>query len=83
MNGDFGVNYGSGFVDGDGPRNLPSHTTYDLSLGRSFGERWTVRVNGLNLGNSHYLLDSANTFGGTHYVNPREISVGVKFRFRY
>ena len=83
MTGDFGVNYGSGFLDGDGPGHLPSHTTYDLSFGRSFGERWTVRVNGLNLGNRRFLVDNSNTIGGTHYVNPREISVGVKFRFRY
>jgi outer membrane receptor protein involved in Fe transport len=80
---DFGVNYGSGFLDGEGPPHLPSHTTYDLALGKSFGENWNVRVAGLNLGNHHYLLDNANTFGGTHFANPREISVQVKYRFRY
>ncbi|HUM06836.1 MAG TPA: TonB-dependent receptor [Terriglobales bacterium] len=80
---DFGVNYGSGFVDGDGPAHLPSHVTYDLSLGKSFGENWSVRVAGLNLGNHHYLLDNSNTFGGTHFANPREISVQVKYRFHY
>ncbi|MBI3644984.1 MAG: TonB-dependent receptor [Acidobacteriales bacterium] len=80
---DFGGNYGSGFVDGDGPAHLPSHTTYDLSLGKTFGENWSLRLNGLNLGNHHYLLDNSNTFGGTHFANPREISVQVKFRFRY
>jgi len=79
----FNVNYGSGFLDGDGPAHLPPHTTYDLSFSRSFGENWTVRVTGLNLGNHHYLLDNSNTFGGTHFANPREVSVQVKFRFRY
>jgi hypothetical protein len=42
-----------------------------------------VRVTGLNLGNHHYLLDNSNTFGGTHFANPREVSVQVKYRFRY
>ena len=80
---DFGAQYGSGFVDGDGPTHLPSHATYDLSLGKSFGENWSLRLTGLNLGNHHYLLDNSNTFGGTHFANPREISVQVKYRFRY
>ena len=80
---DFNVNYGSGFVDGEGPEHLPSHTTFDLAIGKSFGENWNVRVSGLNLSNHRYLLDNSNTFGGTHFVNPREISVQVKYRFHY
>ena len=80
---DFNVNYGSGFLNADGPAHLPSHTTYDLTLGKSFGENWAVRVTALNLGDNRYLLDNSNTFGGTHYVNPREASVQVKYRFRY
>lgn len=80
---DFNVNYGSGFLNGDGPAHLPAHTTYDLSLGKSFGERWTVRLTGLNLANNRYLLDNSNTFGGTHYVNPLELAIQVKYRFRY
>jgi outer membrane receptor protein involved in Fe transport len=80
---DFNANYGSGFVDGDGPAHLPSHTTYDLSLGKAFGENWDVRVTGLNLSNHHYMQDNSNTFGGTHFVNPLEISGQVKYRFRF
>jgi outer membrane receptor protein involved in Fe transport len=80
---DFNANYGSGFVDGEGPQHLPSHETFDLSLGRSFGENWDVRLTGLNLSNHRYLLDNSNTFGGTHFVNPREISVQVKYRFHF
>ncbi len=79
----FNVNYGSGFVDGDGPQHLSPHTLFDLSLGKSFGEKWSVRLTGLNLSNHLYLLDNSNTFGGTHYANPREISVQLKYRFRY
>jgi outer membrane receptor protein involved in Fe transport len=80
---DFGINYGSGFLDGEGPPHLPTHTTYDLALGKSFRENWNVRIAGLNLGNHRYLLDNSNTFGGTHFANPREISVQVKYRFHY
>jgi hypothetical protein len=46
---------------------------YDLSLGKSW--RWNIRLTGLNLSNHCYLLDNSNIFGGTRYVNPREISV--------
>ena len=80
---DFNANYGSGFVDGEGPEHLPSHETFDLSMGKSFGENWDVRLTGLNLSNHRYLLDNSNTFGGTHFVNPREISVQVKYRFHF
>ena len=81
--GAFNVAYGSGFLNGDGPAHLPSHATYDVSLGKSFGENWQVRVSGLNLTNNRYLIDLTNTFGGTHYANPREVSVQVKYRFRF
>ena len=80
---DFNANYGSGFVNGAGPQHLSSHETFDLSLGKSFGEDWDVRLTGLNLSNHRYLLDNSNTFGGTHFVNPREISVQVKYRFHF
>jgi outer membrane receptor protein involved in Fe transport len=80
---DLNVNYGSGFLNGDGPDHLPSHTTVDLSLGKSFGENWNVRLSATNLGNNRYLLDNSSTFGGTHYVNPRMIAVQVKYRFHF
>jgi outer membrane receptor protein involved in Fe transport len=79
----FNFNHGSGFLDGDGPAHLPSHSTYDLSVGKTFREKLTLRVTALNIANSRYLLDNSNTFGGTHYVNPRMIAVQVKYRFHY
>src|SRR5581483_6242576 len=45
----FDVNYGSGFLDGDGPAHLPAHTTYDFSVGKSFAEAWSVRLTALNV----------------------------------
>jgi outer membrane receptor protein involved in Fe transport len=83
LTSDFTVNYGSGFLNGDGPGHLSPHTTFDLAVTRSFGEKWTVRVTGLNLANHRYMLDNSNTFGGTHFANPREVAVQVKYRFGY
>jgi len=75
--------YGSGFLNGDGPSHLPPHSTFDLSIGKSFGESFTVSANAVNIGNLRYLLDTSNTFGGTHYINPRQIYGEVRFRFHY
>jgi outer membrane receptor protein involved in Fe transport len=83
---DFNVNYGSGFLNGDGfttPSHLPQHTSFDLALAKSFGEKLMLRLTGLNLSNNHYMLDNSNTFGGTHFVNPRDISAQLTYRFRY
>jgi outer membrane receptor protein involved in Fe transport len=77
------VNYGSGFLDGNGPGHLPTHTTVDLSFGKSFGENWNVRFSALNVGNHHYMLDDSNTFGGSHFANPREFAFQLKYRFRF
>ncbi|HEX6805000.1 MAG TPA: TonB-dependent receptor [Terriglobales bacterium] len=79
----FNVNYGSGFLDGDGPAHLPSHATFDLELAKTFSERLALHLTALNLTNHHYLLDNSNTFGGTHFANPREISAQLTYRFHY
>lgn len=81
--GSFNVAYGSGFLDGDGPTHLPSHITADVSLGHSFGERWSAQLSAVNIGNRRYLLDNSNTFGGTHWANPRELLVRVNYRFKF
>jgi len=77
------VNYGSGFLDGEGPGHLPPHTTVDLSVGKAFGENWNLRFSALNIGNNHYMLDNSNTFGGTHFANTRELAFQLKYRFRF
>jgi outer membrane receptor for ferrienterochelin and colicin len=73
--------YGSGFLNEDGPAHLPSHTTADLALGKDLGESLSVQVHALNLTNRRFLLDNSNTFGGTHFANPRQISVELRYRF--
>jgi len=80
------IYYASGFsnsnpaIPGD---HLQPHTTFDLSLGKNFGERFSVNVQGLNVANRRVLLDNSFTFGGTHFINPREIFVQLRFRFHY
>ena len=78
------VYYGSGFSNGSPPpSHLPGHTTFDLTLGKDFGERFSLAVTGLNVANRRVLLDNSFTFGGTHYLNPREIFVQMRYRFHY
>jgi outer membrane receptor protein involved in Fe transport len=79
----FTINYGSGFLNGDGPDHLPAYTTFDLSVGKSFGENLTVRLSGTNISNVRYQLDNSNTFGGSHWGDPAMVSIQVKYRFRY
>ena len=77
--------YGSGFTDGslDYPGHLEPHTTFDLSLGRTFAEKFTVSVTALNLTNRRFLLDNSLTFGGTHYADPRQIYAQLRYRFHF
>jgi len=80
------VQYGSGFLNGDGfqePTHLPAYTTFDLAVGKSFGESWAVKITGTNLANKRYFVDLSNTFGGSHFADPRIISVQLKYRFHY
>ena len=80
------VYYGSGFTNGDPAipgDHLQPHTTFDLSFGRNIGENVSLNVQSMNVANRRVLLDNSFTFGGTHYLNPREIVVQVKYRFHY
>src|SRR6202171_1839322 len=80
------VYYASGFSNGNPAipgDHLQPHTTFDLSLGKEFGERFSVALQGINVANRRVLLDNSNTFGGTHFLNPREIFVQVRYRFHY
>ncbi len=78
------IYYGSGFTDGsaDSPAHLPGHTTFDISLGKQVNEKLTVSVTALNAANRRFLLDNSPTFGGTHYAEPRQVYVQLRYRFR-
>src|SRR6266851_4685087 len=82
------IYYGSGFhnafpgqpYSGD---YLPPHTTFDLALGKDFGERFSASLNAMNVANRRVELDNSQTFGGFHWNNPREIYVELLYRFHY
>ena len=85
------VYYGSGFINGlaganQGPYNgnyLPVHTTFDISAGRSMGERWKVSASILNVTNHRVLLDNSITIGGFHFNDPRMVSAELRYRFHF
>jgi hypothetical protein len=85
------IYYGSGFSNGskDIPGSpftdayLPGHASVDLSLGKQFGDKYSVSVTGLNVANRHLLIDNSLTFGGFHYDDPREIYAEFRYRFHY
>jgi len=82
------VYYGSGFTNGlpgvQYPGNyLPGHTTFDLALGKTFAENYTVSVTALNVANRRVQLDNSLTFGGFHWNDPRQIYVEFRYRFHY
>jgi len=83
------VYYGSGFTNGAfnppvvNNQYLPQHTTFDVSLGKSFAEKYTVSLTALNVANRHLLIDNSLTFGGFHFNDPRQIYVEFRWRFHY
>ncbi len=82
------IYYGSGFSNAfpDAPYpgdHLPQHTTFDLSIGKDFGERFSASLNALNVTGRRVDLDNSQTFGGFHWNNPREIYAEVRYHFHY
>jgi outer membrane receptor protein involved in Fe transport len=85
------VYYGSGFTNGlygtsqaqyPGPY-LPSHTTFDLAIGKTFAEKYTISANAVNAANRRVQLDNSQTFGGFHWNEPRQIYGEFRYRFNY
>jgi outer membrane receptor protein involved in Fe transport len=62
---------------------LPSHTTFDLSAGKAFGEKLTISANAINVANRRVQLDNSLTFGGFHWNDPRQIYGEFRYRFNY
>jgi TonB dependent receptor/Carboxypeptidase regulatory-like domain/TonB-dependent Receptor Plug Domain len=82
------VYYGSGFTNGlpgvQYPGNyLPGHTTFDLAIGKTFAERYTISIDALNVANRRVQLDNSLTFGGFHWNDPRQIYAEFRYRFHY
>jgi outer membrane cobalamin receptor len=76
------VAYGSGFLQGNGPGHLPGHTTFDLAAGTTVRD-WMLKLTLMNAAYKRYQLDESNTFGGTHYNDPRALLAQVEYRFHY
>ena len=82
------VYYGSGFTNGlpgvQYPGNyLPGHTTFDLALGKTFAEKYTISLTALNVANRRVQLDNSLTFGGFHWNDPRQLYAEFRYRFHY
>jgi hypothetical protein len=84
------VYYGSGFTNGNPDAQypgdyLPQHTTFDIAIGKSFGEsnQYRISLTAINVGNRRVLLDNSLTFGGFHYNDPRQIYGEFRWRFHY
>jgi Carboxypeptidase regulatory-like domain/TonB dependent receptor/TonB-dependent Receptor Plug Domain len=85
------VYYGSGFTNGlvDTPQQqypgnyLPGHTTFDLAIGKTFAENYTVSVNSVNVANRRVQLDNSLTFGGFHWNDPRQIYGEFRYHFKF
>lgn len=75
--------YGSGFLKGNGPDHMPRHTTFDVAFGKDFAGKLSLRLSALNVANRLYMTGLGNSFAGTHYANPREVSMQVRYKFHY
>jgi hypothetical protein len=82
------IYYGSGFSNAFPGQPypgayLPQHTTFDFSVGKNFGERFSATLNAMNAANRRVELDNSVTFGGFHWNEPRELYAELRYRFRY
>jgi len=82
------VYYGSGFSNAfpgqPYPGNyLPGHTTFDLSVGKIFLEKYSLSVTALNVNDKRVELDTSLTFGGFHWNQPREVYGQFQYRFNF
>ena len=56
--------YGSGFTNGNappsGPDHLPGHSTFDVAVGKNFGDHFSLGVSAINVANRRVLLITAS-----------------------
>ena len=74
---------GSGFLLGDGPDHLPAYGTVDLAVGKRISDKLALKVSATNLADKLYLTGFQNSFAGTHYGSPRQVSVQAQYKFHY
>lgn len=54
-----------------------------FSLSNAIGEQLSVGFTAQNMADGRYLLDNSNTFGGTHWNYPRQVSGEIRYRFHF
>ena len=62
---------------------LPANTNLDISLGKTFAEKYSLSFTVLNLTNERVELDNSLTFGGFHWNEPRQMYAEFRYRFHY
>ena len=62
---------------------LPAHTTFDLSLGKDFGERFSASVNALNVANRRVELRQQPNLRRLSLEQPKRDLLEVRYRFHY
>jgi outer membrane receptor protein involved in Fe transport len=75
------MHVGSGFLLGDGPDHLPSHTTGDIAVGQTFKSGLSLRFTATNITDKEYLTGFENSFAGTHWGAPRELTIQLRYKF--
>ena len=72
--------YTFSYVKDGETKSLPAR--YSFTYVKS-GENWLIVLESVNIANRRFLLDNSNTFGGTHFAEPRQIYVELRHRFHY
>jgi len=54
-----------------------------VAVGKNVNERLALRLTATNVTNASFLNGLANSFAGTHYQNPRELAVQLRWKFHY
>jgi len=75
------VQYGSGFIEDEGPGHLSSHTTGDLSAGVTITRHLEAALDVQNVTNNVYLVNLSSEFNGTHWARPRYAAGRIRVTF--
>ena len=75
------IQYGSGFIEDEGPGHLPPHTTGDVSAGVTLTKHLEAALDVQNVTNNVYLINLSSEFNGTHWARPRYVAGRLRVTF--
>lgn len=75
------VQYGSGFLEDEGPGHLRPHTTGDVSAGVTLSRHVEAALDVQNIANNVYLINLSSEFNGTHWARPRYVAGRLRITF--